>query len=226
MAVPPPETIDLDRWPRASHFRFFRDFADPHFMLVADVDITALHAAAGARGISRFAAMLHAVCWAAHAVPAFRLRMRGPDTVVRHARVHPSFTALLDGENFEYRRADYDPDFARFAAGLRAELARPAEGVLRPGPLAQDDLLFVSCVPWVHFTGMKHASWQPRSDSFPRLCWGRFTTGADGRVRTSVSAQVHHGLADGVHVGRFFAALEARAAAVDWLVADETGPGR
>lgn len=222
------EHVDLKTWPRAKHLAFFRDFENPHFHIVADVDITVMHGAAGASGRSRFAAMLHAVTWVANSIPELRTRIRG-EAVVRHRTVHPSFTTLV-GEQYEYRGVRHDGDFDRFEAAVGAELKRPSDGGLGAEGLDVDDLLYVSCVPWVHFTGFQHASWRPRVDSIPRITWGRFSRieGARGtRVVTPVSIQVHHGLADGLHVGRFFEGIEARVNDTTWLTrAPEGHPAR
>ena len=34
--------LDLDEWPRASHYRFFRNVAQPHLSLTVPVDVTRL----------------------------------------------------------------------------------------------------------------------------------------------------------------------------------------
>ena len=47
------------------------------------------------------------------------------------------------------------------------------------------------------------------ADSNPRITWGRYTR-EDGRVRMPVTALCHHALVDGLHLARFYEALEAR----------------
>ena len=44
------------------------------------------------------------------------------------------------------------------------------------------------------------------SDSIPRVSWGRWEE-REGRTVLSLSLELNHRLVDGVHVGRFYEAL-------------------
>lgn len=44
--------------------------------------------------------------------------------------------------------------------------------------------------------------------SNPRITWGKFEKDAGGREQLSVTLLVHHGLVDGIHIARFYEALE------------------
>jgi chloramphenicol O-acetyltransferase type A len=51
----------------------------------------------------------------------------------------------------------------------------------------------------------------------PKLAFGRLSAEGE-RLWMPLSVEVHHGLMDGLHVGRFIEAFEAAAAApADWL---------
>jgi chloramphenicol O-acetyltransferase type A len=45
-------------------------------------------------------------------------------------------------------------------------------------------------------------------DSVPRFAWGRFFADGD-RVKMPLDVQGHHGLVDGLHVGRLYQGLQA-----------------
>ena len=72
--------------------------------------------------------------------------------------------------------------------------------VLEPTDL--DDLLHCTMVPWVRFTGIKHARPGTPGDSVPKIAVGRATQTAEG-VRMPMAVDGHHALMDGVHVGAF-----------------------
>jgi chloramphenicol O-acetyltransferase type A len=69
-------------------------------------------------------------------------------------------------------------------------------------------MLFLSCVPWFAFTGVTHAVDARSQDSIPRISWGRLVE-REGRSILPMNFQLHHGLADGLHVAKFMAAFEA-----------------
>jgi chloramphenicol O-acetyltransferase len=230
-----PQTLDLSGWPRRHHFRFFLDFEQPQFQLTSLIDVTALDAAICEHGGSRFAAMLHATMWATQAEEALRMRIRWSGSVpevVLHEVVHPSFTAPVqlseadrrwpgcDLPLFGYTTARYGPDFVGFAQRVRAAQERVVHDadVDRQAAQDTDDLVFVSSIPWMSFTGLQHAMKHARKDSIPRITWGRFM-GTGGRVEVSVSLQAHHGLADGGHVARWFRRLQARLEQPEWVFA-------
>ena len=72
--------------------------------------------------------------------------------------------------------------------------------------------LFVSALPWLPYTQIK-APAPGRDESNPRIFWGRYTR-REGRWELPVSLFVNHALADGVHLARFYQALEGELAAL------------
>lgn len=206
--------IDVASWPRRDHYRFYRGLEFPYLGITAPVDVRALVEARARRGLSLFAGMLHRVVLAANAVPELRQRVRpGPDgdEVMEHALVHPGFTVAGVGDLFTFAAVTFDPDLPRFARAVAeaSEAKRAAPG-LEPFEGQRDDLVFCSCVPWIAFTHVTHPVSTSRPDTVPRIAWGRIEDG-----RCSVNLQAHHGLVDGIHVGRFFAALAEGLSAFD-----------
>lgn len=204
------KTIDLKTWPRASQFRFFRGVADPHFALTAAVDATRLMALDRPEGVSVFNAALHAIMSAANAVPELRTRFGG-DEVREYDTVHASVTVPIEGERFAFCDIPYAPDWPTFDGNCRREVERAKrQDALRDDVAGAEDWIYLTCLPWLHFTAMTHPVDGPQ-DCIPRIGWGKIAPEGDG-FRMPVAVQVHHALVDGLHVGRFFEALEERLA--------------
>jgi len=202
--------IDLSSWSRRRHFALFNGFDQPHFGLCASVDLTAAHAALKARGLPFTAAMVYLLARTANGIPEFRHRIRGAGAaagVVEHERVHPSITVLPEDGLFSFCTIPYHPRMDRF---LPEAVASMAEKRLHPSleeVADQDDLLYLSCIPWVAFTGVQHPMRQHPVDSIPRIAWGKY--GAEGgRLKLPVAVQGHHALMDGVHLGSFYTRLQ------------------
>jgi chloramphenicol O-acetyltransferase type A len=71
---------------------------------------------------------------------------------------------------------------------------------------ARDDLLYLTCLPWVSFTHVSHTIKLDKDDAIPRISWGKYY--AEGsRTLLPLSVQVNHALADGFHIGQFFEEL-------------------
>ena len=203
-----PSPLDLDAWPRRSHFEFFREYDKPWFNLCADVDVTALHDRSRSDGgPSFFAASLWCSLVAANEIEEFRYRIRG-DGVVVHPAIHGGSTVLLPDGTFRFAYYDFDPDFARFVRHVGRVLDRVK---IETGPLDpqehRDDLIHYSVIPWVSFTSFSHARRWGTADAIPKIVFGKHREIA-GRRLMPVSVEVHHALVDGLHVGRFYEGLQ------------------
>ncbi len=201
-----PRVIDLATWSRREAFELFRGFGFPYLSVTADVDVTTLRRIHRRRGFSFTTGLVYALATAANDVPALRQRLRGP-TVVEHAIVHPSITVLATGDVFRFATLPYGPDFRRFSGDAveRIERAKKAETLWSEPD--RDDLLYMTTLPWVSFSGLVHPVPLDPPDSVPRIAWGRFRT--RGRhVELPLNVQAHHALVDGIDVGRFFSRAE------------------
>lgn len=193
--------IDLGTWPRRKHFEVYRQFDYPHFNLTFAVTVTNFRSWVREQDSSLTLATTYLLARAANEFAPFRLRIRGEE-VVEHEFVHPSFTVLLENELFSFCTVKYEAVFKAFiAAGeTRIEQVR-AQPTLEDEP-GQDDLLFMTSLPWVHFTSMMHPIHMHPVDSIPRIAWGRIDR-RDDQLVMPLSVQVHHALMDGLHVGRY-----------------------
>ena len=194
--------IELDRWHRRQAFEKYRTFDFPHFNLTASVDVTAFMPAVKAQAASYTVTTAYVLARVANEMQPFRLRIRG-EQVVEHDRVHPSFTILLENEEFSFCTIQYLGSYPEFAAAAtkRIEHIR-LHPTLQDKP-GQDDLLFMTSIPWVSFTAVQHPIHMHPADSVPRIAWGKVYEEQD-RLLMPLSVQVHHALMDGLHVGRYF----------------------
>jgi len=197
--------IDMDRSPRRRHYEFFRALDYPHFNVCAMVDAARLRATARAREVPFFKAILYCAVRAANEVPELRLRIRG-DRVIEHDVVHPSYTSMTDAGVFSFTDARYHRDLGRFLRACEeAEEEVRAEASLEDDP-ERDDYLFITSLPWIHFTSFVHPIDIRNVDSVPRLVWGRAEPRGE-RVELPFALQAHHALVDGAHVGRYYELL-------------------
>lgn len=198
--------IDMETWPRRAHFNHFNGLAYPHIGLCAPVDLSEFYPAVKQRGVSFSVAMAYVLARAANAIPEFRCRIR-KETVIEHAVVHPSTTVLTHRDLFSFCNIEYTEDFSLFTAFAEERIAYVKEHPTLEDESGQDDLLYMTTIPWVSFTSFVHPIDLNPADSVPRFAWGkRFEDG--GRLRMPLNVQVHHALMDGIHIGRFYEAVQ------------------
>jgi chloramphenicol O-acetyltransferase type A len=198
--------LDMQTWPRREHFKVFGAFDHPHFGMVANLDITAFHAAVKQRGFSITIAIVYVIARAANSIPEFRYRLR-PEGVVEHEIVHPSFTVLVDEDTFTFCNCEYNQDFKAFTETVVKQIAFVKANPSLKDKSQRDDMLFMTAIPWVSFTSFMHPMHLNPADSVPRFAWGKFFE--EGRsLKMPLGVQVHHALMDGLHVGRYYAEVE------------------
>jgi chloramphenicol O-acetyltransferase type A len=200
--------IDQASWNRREHFAFFSAFEEPFFGLVATVDCTRALAEAKRLGVPFFLYYLHAALRAVNQVEAFRYRIEDRQ-VYCYDRIHASATIGRADQTFGFSFIEHHDELADFLPTANAEIAavQASEG-LRLGPTtSRPDVIHFSAIPWVRFTGLTHARSFRHPDSCPKISVGQ-TYVEGGATLMPVSINVHHGLADGHHVGQFLAAFQ------------------
>jgi chloramphenicol O-acetyltransferase type A len=193
--------INKNHWKRNSHYNFFSGMGYPHLNMCFDVDITATRNFAKDQGIKLNNLILYFSSSAANQIPEMKTRIRDGE-VVEHEIVHPAFTVMGENNVFNYCNAEFDYDTLRFFQEVDENMRK----IILSDHLVfddRDDFLYITSIPWIKFTSIQHPIHLNRNDSIPRLSWGRFANTND-QWWMPYSLQVHHGLADGYHVGLFY----------------------
>ena len=199
-------TIDMKDWPRRKHFELFNAFDYPHFNLCANVDITPFDSWIKQHRFSFTVGIVYVLSRAANKIVEFRYRIRN-DQVVEHETVHPSPTILTDDDLFSFSTMPYIDDFKLFVEQAEQKIAHVKENPTLEDPPGEDNLLYMTSIPWVSFTSFMHPIHMHPADSVPRLAWGKFFNEND-RLKMPLSVQTHHALMDGIHVGRYFTLVQ------------------
>ena len=194
--------IDLETFPRRSHYEFFKSYAYPYMGMNANVDVTNLYNSAKKLGGSPFLAFLWAAATAANSVPEMRQRIVD-DQIVEFDHCNTAHTVAMPDGTFVNCQTDCRRSFEEFLTYGKAcqEEAKTRHGFVQPGD-DETRLIFVSSIPWLTFTQVI----QPTpilADSNVRLVFGKFFD-QDGRKLMPLSIQCNHALVDGLHVAKFY----------------------
>ena len=198
--------VDLESWRRRATYEFFKDFEDPFFNLPAHLDATTLHRFCKDNRLSFALANLFYSLETANEIREFRLRIEN-ETVLEYEQIHATQTVLNDDETFSFCYLERAGDVFEFCERGRAAIERYKR--LKTFDVESDrvDLVYYSVIPWVSFTSFKHASRFDRALSVPRMVFGKLFDDGCG-LKLPHSVEVHHALADGLHVGRYYERLQ------------------
>ncbi|WP_303311810.1 chloramphenicol acetyltransferase [Hymenobacter sp. BT730] len=202
------QQIDLSTWNRREHFTFFSAFNEPFFGVVAEVDGTLAYQQAKARNESFFQHYLHAALKAVNQVEAMRYRVE-EGRVYLYDQIHVSATLTREDNTFAFSFIPFAESLADFTVGLRQEMAAVAQstGLRLNENAARPDVIHFSALPWIAFTSLTHARHFAHPDSIPKISVGRYRREGE-KLLLPVAVNVHHGLADGYHVGLFLEAFQ------------------
>ncbi|MGE5453105.1 MAG: chloramphenicol acetyltransferase [Acidobacteriota bacterium] len=212
--VPAKRSLDLASYARADIFKAFNDRLMPQFSTTSEVDVTGIKRAAQDADVSFFMAMSYAVSRAANAVAPFRHRVVD-GVLYEYERIDPGYTVAREGDLFSFCDSLYDEDFGRYREHAQSRMdAVKVQPDLGVGD--KNHMFFITSIPWFSFTAFTHP-YDPVYAYIPVITLGQYTERA-GQVVMPVAVQVHHGVVDGVHVGRFYAELASLSQhALRWL---------
>ena len=195
-----------ERWERKELFDFFSGVSDPFYSVCFRLDVTRLYDCCKARGLSFYYALIWLSTKALNETEAFSYALRGEE-LVRLDRRCPSFTDLRKGaESFRIITMPCEGTLEDFCASARAKSA--AQDCLIDMSQEGDDLIFISCLPWLDLTALTNERNFDPDDAVPRLAWGKYVL-RDGRRELGYSVEVNHRFIDGLHIGRFAERLQA-----------------
>lgn len=204
--------VDGPDWPRQALFSFFSQIDHPFYTVSLRLDVTKLYAYTKARGLSFYHALVYFCTQSLNTVENFRYTIRGGGVYLLPRRL-PSFTHLKKGSDlFQIITPPYAPSLEAFCR-TAAEKAASQTAFLDQGE-ETDDLIYFSCLPWFDLTCCTNERNIDPDDAIPRICWGKYVE-RDGRKELGLSLELNHRLVDGVHIGRFYEALQGSLDALD-----------
>ncbi len=201
------EYIDLATWDRKDYFNLYLGTDFPYINIGAHLDVTNLLRFSKERGLSSYLAMIFTAHRVAEGITNFRYRIKDGKPMLND-RMWPCFTHLPKGkELFINVLVEGADDVVEFHDKAREQIARQGDDVGIERFRGRLDIIHYSAIPWIQYIHFVRTVARGGVDSVPKISWGKYFKQGD-RVLVPFSVQVHHGLMDGLHVGKYFEALQ------------------
>ena len=194
--------LNIEKWPRKTTYEFFKDYEDPFFNFAANIDVSSVYAFCKKNDLAFSLTSLYYSLVTANEIREFRIRLVD-GRLVEFDRIHATQTILNSDETFSFAYFEMKDDVFEFNSSGKE--AREKYKALKTFDVESDrsDLIYYSVIPWVSFTSFKHASRLDKSQTVPRIVFGKLFTDSD-RVLMPLSVEANHTVMDGIHVGKFF----------------------
>ena len=195
--------VDLQTWSRGNLFQFYMDKMRIVMSLTVDVDVTNLKEYAKETRIPFYPLMLWVVSKVINAHDEFKYSWDHEGNLIRWDYVSPSYTDFhTEDENFTKMVAEYSDDPAEFYGRVltNRERYKNERAVLENQP---PNFFDVSCLPWVRYKHFDVHVFDEGKFLAPVVTWGKYEP-EDGRLIMPLTMNIHHAVADGFHLSRFF----------------------
>jgi len=194
--------IDMETYPRKSHFAYFGSLAYPYVGFTANVDVTNPIRFAKEKGGSSFLAILYVAVKTANTIPELRQRIVD-GKIVEFDYCNVGYTVAMPDKTFCNCYTESRMSIEEFFVDAKA---RQQEAMKNPGFVNPDEdetgLIFASCIPWLAFTQCIQPAPIP-ADSNPRIVFGKYIKEGD-RTLMPLHIQCNHALVDGYHLSEFY----------------------
>lgn len=201
--------LDLDAWPRAGAFEFFRHYEQPFTNVCAPVDVAPTLRFCRERNLSFFLASWFLFLRATDDIAPMRYRLREEQVWV-HDRLFLGTTIAAAERTFRFCYFPRAEGFTQFHRLGKHAIAAARDGTERLVDLPErDDLIHGTVLPWTAFTSVAHARRAPVRDSIPKIVFGKYEERGE-TVPMPVSIEVHHALVDGIDIADCLRSFERR----------------
>ena len=196
--------IDLDNYNRRGLFNSFKDRDIPYFSTTCNIEIQNLKKFVKLRNISFFVSFSYIISVSVNRIPQLRHRIIDGE-LYEFKIVDPGYTVLLDDETFSFCDSKFFEDFHTY---YEYAIARIEEVKNRPDQNNADKnhMFFITSIPWFSFTSFVHP-YDKLYSSIPIITIGKYFEQGDSWL-IPIAIQVHHGVVDGFHVGKYYDCLE------------------
>lgn len=194
--------LDLESWPRKTTYEFFKEYEDPFFNFAANLDVTGLYKFCKNNELGYSLTALFYSLVAANGIREFKIRLVD-GRLVEFDRIHATQTILNEDETFSFAYFEMSDDVVEFNRAGKESVKKYKELKTFDVEIDRADLIYYSVIPWVSFTSFKHATRLDRTQTIPRIVFGRMFDQGDRKLMP-LSVEANHTIMDGFHVGKFF----------------------
>ena len=206
--------IDFNTWPRAGVFNHFVNDVKCLVSVTADVDVTCLVGLCKQKHLRFYPCFMYVVGTVVNRREEFRMGYDADGDVVVWDVVHPSHIDFhAEDEGITRLVSDFSPNFGLFYDTVTRDMETHKDR--RGFEIAYDrrDTFDVSCLPWLYYKSLDLTVFSPHAYLAPVITWGKYID-IGGRLMMPLSIRIHHSVADGFHIARFYHDVEAELAQV------------
>lgn len=201
-------TIDLNTWERGSLFKFYIDNMRIVMSLTVDIDVAPLLAYTRKNNLKFYPAMIWVVSKVINFHDEFKYSWSNNGDLIRWNYISPSYTVFnQEDESFTKFVTEYTDnlfDFCKRATNDQGK-NKCERAIIKNQP---QNFFDVSCLPWIKYKHFDVHVFDEGKFLAPVVTWGKYEAEYN-KVLMPLTMNIHHAVADGFHLSRFFNEVQA-----------------
>lgn len=195
--------VDIDKWSRGSLFQFYIEKMRIVMSLTVDINVAPLITYTKKNGLKFYPAMIWVVSKVINSHDEFKYSWDTDGNLIRWDSISPSYTVFnQDDECFSKFVTEYTDDIFEFYKRTMDDQKKYQEERAIIGNQPQN-FFDVSCLPWVKYKHFDVHVFDEGKFLAPVLTWGKYEM-QNGNALMPLTMNIHHAVADGFHLSRFF----------------------
>lgn len=200
---------EVTNFSRMHLFEQYHNKSNPFSFVTTKIDITNLYKKCKVSK-NTYATIGYYVTLAVNAVDAFHYRYEN-GKIYWYDVIRPNFTQMFIDQTIGFFTCEWKEDYDCFLEEYERVQSRFLENhasIVSP----DDGEVWLSCQPWFHFSGLVTPF--DKEITTPQIIWDQFSFEND-KCYVNMMIMVHHGFADGYHIGQLIHKLEELIAAIE-----------
>lgn len=196
--------VNLNEWNRGNLFKSYIDNMRIVMSLTVDIDVTKLVTFIKNNNLNFYPSMIWIVSKVVNAHDEFKYGWDETGNLIKWNFISPSYVDFHnEDENFTKLVTTYSDNLFEFHNRFMAdkEKNKLERGFVKNQPLNFFD---VSCLPWIKYKNFDIHVFDEGVFLAPVITWGKYEMEQQGRIIMPLSMNIHHAVADGFHLSRFF----------------------
>ena len=199
--------ISLDEWSRGSLFEFYIKKMRIVMSLTVEIDVAPLLAYVKKNHLKFYPSMIWIVSKVINSHDEFKYSWDNDGNLIRWDHISPSYTVFnQEDENFSKFVTEYTDNLLEFHQRTVDDQRkyRDARAIIGNQP---ENFFDVSCLPWVKYQHFDVHVFDEGKFLAPVVTWGKYEC-ENGKTLMPLTMNIHHAVADGFHLSRFFTEVQ------------------
>ncbi|MCL2018565.1 MAG: CatA-like O-acetyltransferase [Oscillospiraceae bacterium] len=196
--------VSLENWKRGEIFKHFIENLRCVINITADINVSSLRGFCKSENYRFYPTFIYIVTKVINSRDEFKMGYDEDGDLILWDEVFPLYTVFnSESEMLTRLVTAYSSDFQTFYGQIIDDMEKQKSNCDIQFPQKERNVFDVSCLPWLHYKSCDLHVFDSGTYLAPFVSWGKYEK-QNGEYKMPLTMQIHHAVADGFHISRFF----------------------